>query len=110
MNTPKHNHLRTSGHIPPLAGADAPHLASDARGEGHPFACERDLRDALTDLVNESGTSIARPLDPKCPMCFCLAKHGLVRWTQHVGPGKWVVTQKGLLFVETRNLSSWEAR
>ena len=84
--------------------------ASDASTRNTSFACDRDLRDALNDLVQENRLSILRIEDYKCPMGVCLERHGLARWSRAQGPGRWRITQKGWLFLETRNRPQGETR
>ena len=110
MTTPKHTNLHAGSLLPLQVGVDAPLSAGDAPSGEHSLACSSDMRDALADLTQDNRLSILRIEDRKCPMGVCLEKHGLARWATHAGPGKWVITQKGWLFLETRNRQARETR
>lgn len=108
MSHPSNTHTQS---FPPTRGVDRPEPASDAPlGTTTSFACDRDLRDALTDLTQENRLSILRLEDRKCAMGVCLEKHGLARWSTTHSPGRWVITNKGWLFLETRTLATGETR
>jgi hypothetical protein len=106
MNPNQHH---TPNH-PSLTGVAVPSSASDAPTRDTPLACDRDLRDALNDLVQENRLSVLRIEDQKCPMGVCLERQGLARWSRAQGPGRWRITQKGWLFLETRNTNAQETR
>lgn len=110
MTTPKHTNLHAGSLSSHPVGVEAPLSAGDAPSGEHPLSCDRDLRDALTDLTQDNRLSILRIEDRKCPMGVCLEKRGLARWAPHAGPGKWCITQKGWLFLETRNRQAREIR
>lgn len=102
-------HPNKTPHAAPLQdGVTASTRTSDASESKHPLTS--DMRTALIDLANGDHTSILRHEDRKCILGVCLEKNGLVRFSTLKGPGRWVITQKGWLFLERRILTSQETR
>lgn len=109
MHHPRNTHPFHTNPPSLQKGVEAPTRTSDAFGSEHPSFTE-DLRSALEDLANANHTSILRITDPKCPMGVCLERHDLARFSTHKGPGRWVITQKGWLYLERRTTTSEETR
>ena len=110
----EHNALRAASFPPLDGGADQAaslHTGRATRGDSQPpTPLDDDLRDALNDLVQENRLSALRMNDPKCPLGVCLKKHGYASWAPNRSPGRWVITQLGYRFLETRTIQSRETR